>query len=209
MGKLIVFEGIDGAGKATQTKLLAKRLRADGRRVSVFSSPRYDLRTGNLVRRALSGEFGDFIRLNPYVSALPYLVDFAAWSDDVRKALTKGDVLCDRYIHSTLTYHGAKLEGSARKKFLSEISDIAFRSLKLPMPDKIFLLEVPVSVSQSLMAKKKKDQYEANTKFQQKVADTYASLAKGARWTTIHCAPKGKLKERGQIHEEVRQRLGR
>lgn len=208
-GRLIVFEGIDGVGKATQTRLLAKELRRAGKRVTVFTSPRYDLRTGALVRRALKGEFGDFVKLQPYVSALPYLVDFAAWSKDVRAALARGDVICDRYIHSTLAYHGAKLGVAARAKFLKDIGDIAFKSIELPKPDVIFLLEVPVGISQELMRSKKKDQYEADTAFQARVAETYRSLAKGRGWRTIRCAPRGAMRKREEIHAEILQAVGR
>lgn len=207
--KLIVFEGIDGAGKATQTKLLAKQLRAQGKRVAVFSSPRYDIRTGDLVRRALSGEFGDFVRLHPYVSALPYLVDFASWSADIRAALQKGDVICDRYVHSTLAYHAAKLSGTARATFLKEIGDVAFKSLQLPKPDVVVLLDVPVQVSQGLMMQKKKDQYEANIAYQKKVARAYTQLARGKEWRVITCAPRKEMRSRGEIHAEVLRQLSR
>lgn len=207
--KLIVFEGIDGAGKATQTKLLAKQLRARGKRVAVFASPRYDIRTGDLVRRALSGEFGDFVRLHPYISALPYLLDFAAWCTDVRSALKKGDVICDRYIHSTLSYHAAKLSGPKKVRFLKDISNIAFKSLELPKPDRVVFLDVPVAISQSLMRQKKKDQYEANIAYQKKVSATYKTLAHDKTWRVVDCAPKGLMRSRIDIHQEVLRLLAR
>lgn len=209
MGRLIVLEGIDGAGKATQTRLLAKSIRAEGKKVSVFTSPRYDIPTGKLVRRALSGEFGDFVRMHPYMSALPYLVDFAAWSADVRAALRVGDVICDRYVQSTLAYHAAKFDGAQRARFLKEFSRIAFVSLRLPEPDAIFLLDVPVDISQGLMQKKKKDQYESNIAYQKRVASVYRTLARGKSWRTIACAAGGKMRSRTQIHAEIRRALGR
>src|SRR3569832_363531 len=159
-GRLIVFEGIDGVGKATQVELLARALKKNGKRVTVFTSPRYDLPTGKLVRRALLGEFGDFVALSPYLSALPYFNDFAAWRSDVIAALQKGDVICDRYVYSTLAYASAKLSGAKQKAFLEEMSGIAFKNLRLPKADRVIFLDVPVAVSQKLMAQKKKDQFE-------------------------------------------------
>ncbi len=203
MGRLIVFEGIDGVGKATQTELLAKRLRAEGRRVTVFASPRYELPTGKLVRRALSGEFGDFVGLSPYFSALPYFLDFVAWKRDVELARKKGDVLCDRYVYSTLAYASAKLSGVKKGKFLAEMSRIAFEELALPRADVVVLLDVPVVVSQELMRSKKKDQYESNLPYQRKVAATYAALSRGANWRVVKCAARGGMRERADIHEEV------
>lgn len=208
-GKLIVFEGIDGVGKATQVALLAKLLRAEGKKVTVFTSPRYDLPTGKLVRRALLGEFGDFVALSPYLSALPYLVDFAAWRDDVLGALNKGDVICDRYIYSTIAYHGAKLSGAAQAKYIRALTRIAFRELRLPQANIVFFLDVPVAISQSLMAKKKKDQHERNTAYQERVARVYRSHPRAKNWRTIDCAPKGAMRSRADIAAEVRKKLGR
>jgi dTMP kinase len=203
MGRLIVFEGIDGVGKATQTALLVKRLRAAGRRATVFTSPRYDLPTGRLVGRALSGEFGDFVKLSPYLSALPYMLDFAAWRSDVESALKRGDVICDRYVYSTLAYASAKLTGEKRKKFLSEMGHIAFNVLELPRADIVLLLDVPVAVSQQLMKQKKKDQYESNLPYQRKVAAVYASLSRGRAWKVVRCASRDKMLSRGVIAESV------
>ncbi len=209
MGRLIIFEGIDGVGKATQTRLLAKALRAAGKKVTVFTSPWYEIPTGKLVRRALSGEFGDFVHMHPYMSALPYLLDFAAWSADVRDALQQGDVVCDRYVQSTLAYHAAKLKGLARKKFLKDISDIAFKSIQLPKPDAVVLLDVPVAVSQTLMGKKKKDQHETNTSYQKNVSAVYKDLSKEKNWHVIECAPNGLMRARDDIHAEIRRTLSR
>jgi dTMP kinase len=198
-GVLIVIEGIDGAGKATQAALLAKRLRAAGVRVATFASPRYDLATGKLVKRSLKGEFGDFVGISPYFSALPYMVDFAAWRADIEIELKKGVVICDRHVYSTIAYAGAKLSGGAQKKFIKEMSDVAFGNLKLPKPDWVILLDVPVATSQRLMAKKKKDQYEKNTAYQKKVADVYATLAKGKEWRSIECTDNGAMRSRAEI----------
>jgi dTMP kinase len=202
-GKLIVFEGIDGAGKATQVALLSKALKKAGKRVTVFSSPRYDLPTGKLVRRALRGDFGDFVALSPYLSALPYFNDFAAWRDEMFAALGKGDVICDRYVYSTLAYASAKLSGAKQKAFLDEMSSIAFKNLQLPKADRVILLDVPVALSQKLMAQKKKDQFEKNTSYQKKVARVYGELAKGKEWRSVACSEGAAMRSREAIHADV------
>lgn len=202
-GKMIVFEGIDGVGKATQVKLLAERARANGKTVTVFTSPRYDLPTGDLVRRALNGEFGDFVALSPYLSALPYFVDFSAWRSEVISALEQGDVICDRYVYSTLAYASAKLDGIEQKSFLDQMSTIVFDQLQLPKADCVALLDVPVPVSQELMAQKKKDQFEMNTVYQERVAKVYGELSKEDGWHVVACAPEGVMRSREDIHEEI------
>lgn len=203
MGRLIVFEGIDGAGKATQVELLAKRLRSDGKHVTVFASPRYDLPTGKLVRSALHGEFGDFVGLSPYFSALPYLVDFAAWRDEIREALKKGTVICDRYVPSTVAYHSAKLTGQSAKDFVALIEGIAFGNLGLPKPDKVVYLHIPVETARRLMDHKKKDQHERDTAYQGRVAMTYQELSKRKEWSIVECVGEGRMRTVEDIHEEV------
>lgn len=201
--KLIIFEGIDGAGKATQVQLLAKRLRAQGKRVVVFASPRYDKPTGAIVKNALAGMYGDFVGLSPYLSAVPYLLDFAASRDEIHEALKKGTVICDRYIPSTVAYHSAKLVGEHAREFVRLIEDIAYKKLKLPKPDRVFYLRVPVEMARRLMANKNKDQHEKSASYQGRVATAYGELAKRKEWRTVECVKNGVLRSIEDIHEEI------
>lgn len=52
----IVLEGLDASGKATQSKLLAERVRAAGREAAVLSFPRYDTPVGAVIKRLLTGD---------------------------------------------------------------------------------------------------------------------------------------------------------
>lgn len=203
MGKLIVFEGIDGSGKATQVQLLAKRMRKSGKKVTVFTSPRYGTLTGDIAKSALRGEYGDFVALSPYLSALPYMLDFAAMSGEIEAALKKGDVICDRYVQSTLAYHSAKFSGAQASEFLKTFETIAFKHLKLPKPTKVLYLHVPVEVARRLMEHKKKDQHERNVAYQARVASAYAGLAKGKGWKTVECVADGRMRPIEEIHEEI------
>lgn len=58
MGKVIVIEGSDGSGKATQTKLLYEALTAQGKQVKMVSYPCYESDSSALVKSYLEGEFG-------------------------------------------------------------------------------------------------------------------------------------------------------
>lgn len=156
MRKFIVFEGVDGAGKGTQIAMLEKRMRGSARRFSILSSPRYETPTGKLVRRALTGEFGDFVGLNAYLSAQPYLLDFAAGREVTLDALKKGTVISDRYVSSTLAYHAAKLPPEERKAFIALIEELMYRVFKLPKPDLVLYFDVPVDQAQKNMKGKKK-----------------------------------------------------
>ena len=57
MGKLIIFEGLDGSGKGTQTKLTAQRLKEQGRDLRQITFPDYDSESSALVKMYLSGAF--------------------------------------------------------------------------------------------------------------------------------------------------------
>ena len=59
MGKLIIFEGLDGSGKGTQTKLTAQRLKEQGRELRQITFPDYESESSALVKMYLSGAFGD------------------------------------------------------------------------------------------------------------------------------------------------------
>ena len=55
MGKLIIFEGLDGSGKGTQTKLTADRLRQRGADLRQITFPNYESNSSALVKMYLAG----------------------------------------------------------------------------------------------------------------------------------------------------------
>ena len=87
-GKIIVIEGLDGSGKATQTDLLYKKLLSEGKNVKKLTFPCYDSDSSALVKMYLSGELGDDPNLvNPYTASAFYAVDRVAsflkdWKND-------------------------------------------------------------------------------------------------------------------------------
>ena len=109
LGKFIVFEGIDGAGKTTQVELLAKHLRSLGREVSLSAEPT-TLESGKAIRRALSGAE----KKSECQMAAMFVLDRIAHNIDeeigIRALTAKGiDVISDRYYYSSLAYQGAAL----------------------------------------------------------------------------------------------------
>ena len=105
-GRLITFEGSDGAGKTTQLRALAAHLRADGREVIETREP--GGAPGAEMIRALLVE-GAPGRWSPETEILLFT---AARRDHLERtiapALERGDlVLCDRFVDSTRVYQGA------------------------------------------------------------------------------------------------------
>ena len=75
-GKLIVIEGLDGSGKATQAALLAEALKARGCRVMQVSYPNYQSEAAGPVKMYLRGEFGQHPDdVNAYAASSLYAVD--------------------------------------------------------------------------------------------------------------------------------------
>jgi len=107
MGLFITFEGIDGAGKSTQIKLLADRLMAVGHRVMLTREPGGAPGAEAIRTLLVEGDPGRW-------SAESELLLFNAARRDhvertVRPALDDGQiVLCDRYVDSTRAYQGIR-----------------------------------------------------------------------------------------------------
>ena len=105
MGKFIVFEGIDGAGKSTQVALIKKKLESIGRRVALTAEPT-ELESGKALRRALSGKD----KKSECEMAAMFVLDRIAHNKaegGIDSLLSDGfDVISDRYYYSTLAYQG-------------------------------------------------------------------------------------------------------
>ena len=122
-GTLIVLEGIDGSGKATQSALLEKKLKEAGKDVMHISFPDYASDSSALVKMYLKGDFGaDPGDVNPYAASLFYAVDrFASyrmkWKDFYEKG---GIIIADRYTTSNMVHQMTKYdEEEDRTQFLS------------------------------------------------------------------------------------------
>ena len=118
--KVIVIEGVDGVGKATQTALLCKALEDKGFSVADFSFPMYDLPWGKVIKSMLSNEpcvtpyntfmHPDYFSSNPYVKSMLYLNNFAegyktAGIDGAKYGQYKKDfIVFDRYVSSMIAF---------------------------------------------------------------------------------------------------------
>jgi dTMP kinase len=213
-GLLIVLEGGDGSGKATQSKLLVEFLKKSGR-VSYFDFPQYGKTVfGTLTGKCLAGEFGDFLHMSPYLSSLPYMLDRAVAKDKIITALKKGHVVCNRYAPSNIGFQAAKLAGKEREDLIHFLEQGEYEEIGLPRPDIVFYLDVPRMVASHLVLqkeqrgylgeKKKKDQHEKDLTYQEKVSEVYRSLAKRRKgWHIISCARNGHILPPETIHKKL------
>ena len=108
---LIVVEGLDGSGKATQTARLLAMLEKQGpvRRVSF---PDYESPSSSLVKMYLGGEFGTRPEdVSAYAASSFYAVDrYASFRKNWQQDYEAGQlILADRYVTSNIVYQLTKL----------------------------------------------------------------------------------------------------
>lgn len=211
-GRLIVLEGLDGSGKATQTLLLTEALENQGKPVRRVEYPNYDSPSSALVKMYLAGEFGsDPDAVNPYAAGSFYAVDrFAGYVRDWREDYLAGSwILADRYTTANAIYQMEKLPREEWNAYLSWMEDFEYGKLGLPKPDRVLFLDVPVELSQALLSQryrgdeKKKDIHERRPDYLRRCAECAAYAGQQLGWERIDCAQDGALLPVGEIHRRV------
>lgn len=210
-GKFIVIDGSDGSGKGTQTELLIKRLKEEGKEVYKCDFPQYDAFFGKMVGSYLNNEFGDAVKVNPYLASLMYAGDRWSSKEKIENALKMGKiVIANRYVPSSMAHQGCKLEGEEREKYLVWLDQLEYENYKIPRPDKVIVLFMPADVSQKLVDKKaqrdytqrKRDGHESNRNYLEKSALLYKELAtQNDNWELVECVVNGKLLSIEEIND--------
>jgi dTMP kinase len=195
-GKLIAFEGIDGAGKRTQIDLLSQALARRGVPQARYSFPRYDSFFGRLVARYLNGDFGPLDRLDAHFSALLFAGDRLEAKGEIEATLAQGKtVLTDRYIASNLAHQAARVELQQREEFLAWLRRLEYEIYRLPAEDLVVYLRLPAAEAQRLVGRKAprdytklpRDRHEADLAHLEKAAQIYDQLATSSNWASVEC----------------------
>ena len=218
-GKLIVLDGADGSGKATQAKLLLVRLKKEGYKVKALDFPQYEKNFfGKLVGECLAGKYGDFIALDPHIASVLYAADRFESKVTLEKWLRVGYiVVLDRYVSANQIHQGGKIiDTKKRREFLQWLDTMEFKIFGLPRPQLIFYLDVPRALSDRLLTQARqgastnralrgrKDLAEKNTAHLDAAREGALKIIKqGNAWERITCAPKGELLSREDIAEQI------
>ncbi len=217
-GKLIVIEGLDGSGKATQSKLLVELLQAQGASVRKVSFPNYESDSSALVKMYLSGEFGsDPLDVNCYAASTFYAVDrYASFKKDWAAFYNEGGiVVADRYTTSNAIHQCCKLPEEQWESYIDWLFHFEYQLLGIPTPDQVIYLQVDVEESQKLMAGRyqgdegKKDIHERNLDYLMSSRKAADYCANKLGWKIICCHQNGKMRTIEEIHKEILQLLSR
>jgi len=213
--KLFVIEGVDGAGKSTQIKLLKDYLIRKGYSCEYLHFPRTDAPYfGELIARFLRGEFGSLNDVDPYIVAMIYAGDRKDASDMISNWLKEGKiVLLDRYTYSNIAYQCAKLnEIASQNNLMKWILSLEFEHFAIPKPDLNIFLDVPFTFTEKKLLNTRigsdrsylngsRDIHEESLGFQKKVRDLYLKVAKtDSRLAVVNCSnTKGEMLSPNEI----------
>ncbi|MCX6755308.1 MAG: deoxynucleoside kinase [Candidatus Nomurabacteria bacterium] len=217
-GKLIVIDGTDGSGKATQVELLRLRLVKEGYKVKTVDFPEYYKNFfGNFIGHCLSEQYFNFVKVHPKIASVLYAADRWESSDQIDGWLKSGCiVIANRYVSANQIHQGGKITNAKKRKdFLRWLDDMEYRVFGIPRPDVVIYLEVPIKVTQKLMIerdaknarqylKKKGDVHENDPVFLENSRKSALKLIKELNnFIKISCVKGFNMRAREDIHEDV------
>jgi dTMP kinase len=214
---LIAIEGIDGAGKNTQTTLLKAKAASAGLSVAGLSFPNYGKTLFSAsIADYLNGKLGDLHSVAPQLAALLYAGDRFETMPLIKQLAANHDLLiCDRYVPSNLAYQGAKIPADRRTAFVDWITRIEYEVYGIPPADLTIYLDVPVATAVELIARKKPrsyteksaDLHEADTAYLNACRGVYMDLARqqtGGNWVVVPAvADDGALRNPEDISTDI------
>jgi thymidylate kinase/thymidylate synthase ThyX len=218
-GIFIALEGTDGSGKGTQFKLLSEQLQAAGYDVALFDFPQYDQPSSYFVKQYLNGEYGSAEDVGPYTGSLFYALDRYEAANKIREALDAGKiVLANRFTGSNMAHQGTKFANAEQRRgYFIWLDNLEFEMLKIPRPDKSFVLRVPAETAQNLVDQKdgrnytakKRDLHEADLQHMQKSVDVYDDLCQlfPKDFARIDCVRGGELLSIDDINKLITEKV--
>jgi dTMP kinase len=218
-GKLIVIDGTDGSGKATQVALLTERLKKDGYKVKIVDFPEYYKNFfGSFIGHCLSEQYYNFLSVHPKIASVLYAADRWESSENMRDWLKKGYVvIANRYVSANQIHQGGKIKNAKKRDdFLKWLDEMEYEVFKIPRPDLTLYLSLPIQIVFELLEKRGsskikreylkrgKDVHEADENF---LINSRKSALKLVRevpnFMKVDCSEKGKILSREKINEII------
>ncbi|MBP9802887.1 MAG: deoxynucleoside kinase [Candidatus Pacebacteria bacterium] len=217
-GKLIVIDGTDGSGKATQVELLAKTLKNEGYKIKLVDFPEYYKNFfGKFIGHCLSEQYYNFINVHPKIASVLYAADRFESSKEINSYLEKGYiVLANRYVSANQIHQGGKIKSAKKRaEFIKWLDEMEYGVFKIPKPNLVLYLSVPLELSLKMMKERnknskrnyvgnKKDVHEVDTDFQKNSRASALWLSKTIpNFIKVDCSSKKDILSREIIHQKV------
>lgn len=218
-GKLIVIDGTDGSGKATQVELLRKRLIKEGKTVKIVDFPEYYKNFfGGFIAHCLQEQYYNWTSIHPKIASIAYAADRWELKAQMEKWLKKGYiVIANRYVSANQIHQGGKIkDNKKRAEFIEWLDTMEHKVFKIPRPNIVVYLALPISVTQKLIKTRvqsgvKRAYLRRKTDLVEYDLNYLENSRKSALWLTkvfpyfkkIDCSAKGDILTREAIHEMV------
>jgi len=173
MKQFVTFEGIDGSGKSTISKRVAKKLQSEGYE-TIWTFEPTDSTIGKFVQECIKKQS------DPFVTSFTFIADRIQHCRQIQEWLDKGKiVICDRYAESTYAYQSVQLETKLQDpmKWLQELS-----SNRILTPDRTYLFVINPHVSLARIEHRTELIPFEKLAFLEKVHRNYLSVSKGKRF---------------------------
>ena len=176
MKHFLTFEGIDGSGKSTISKLVFKKLKSQGYEVVLTYEPTNSW-IGKIVQKCIE------TNTDPFITAFTFIADRIEHCKKIKKWLENGKiVLCDRYAESTYAYQGAQMQDLIESpiRWLKELSND-----RIIIPDRTYVFVINPKESIARIQNRNKLIPFEKINFLKKVHKNYLLLAKGKRFLKV------------------------
>ncbi len=208
---MLVIEGLDGSGKATQAEKLMERLRERHCPAVKVSFPNYEDDSSALVKMYLRGDLGQADEVNAYAASIFYTVDrYATFQKHYKKDWESGcTIIADRYTTSNMAHQTTKEPRENWDSFLSWLEDLEYEKVGLPRPTKVLYLDMEPEVSRQLLSKRyggdegKKDIHESNLAYLLHCREAALYAAKKFGWSVIPCSRGMQVRSVEEIADEI------
>ena len=211
-GTLIVFEGTDGSGKATQTQLLCRWLEGRGRPCRKIDFPRYGNPFAEPAQHYLQGALGGRPEdVSAYASSVFFAADrYASYREDWGAFYEAGGVVvANRYTTSNAVHQAPKLPEAERREYLDWLFDLEYHRLGLPVPDLVLYLDMPSAVSEKMLRHREAstgsaaDIHEQDGGYLRRCRETAREIVRQYGWTVVDCAAGDAPRSPEDIHRQV------
>lgn len=211
-GKLIVFEGTDGSGKATQARMLCQRLETEGIPFREIDFPRYGKPSAAMVQEYLDGKLGKKPGdVNAYAASMFYAMDrYASYKQDWGDFYENGGlIVANRYTTSNAVHQASKLLKGDRKQYLDWLFHLEYELLGLPKPDLVLYLDMPTEITERMMRQREEatgthaDIHEQDEVYLKNCRANAKEIVKDCGWTVINCAKSDAPRTPEDIHLQV------